>query len=533
MITRRSLLAGAAPLALTVASGISPFGPAFAQGTPTRGGTLTVSTTVEPTTLVATHTTSLDQAVSSKIHEGLLSYAHDLTPEPALATEWSISDDGLRYTFKLREGVKWHDGQDFTSADVAASIKILKASHPRGGVTFANLVDVETPDPLTAVIVLSKPTGFLISALSATESPIVAKHLYEGTDVRANPHNQAPVGTGPYVFGEWVRGSHLVYNKNPNYWDEGKPYVDRLVIRFIPDGAARAAALESGEVLLAGESAVPLSDMARFEAMPQFEVTTEGYSYSAQLLKMEFNLDRDHFKDVRVRQAIAHCIDRQVIADTVYFGYAYPTALPISAQIEKYAAHDIESPALDLAKAEALLDEAGYKRGADNWRFSVFLDYQPTGPDRLPVATYLRQAIQSIGIRVEIRNQDTSSFVKRVYTDRDFDMQLNFLDNLFDPSVGVHRLYYSGNFRPGVPFTNGMNYSNAEVDSLLEQASVETDEKKRYELFHKFQEIVAVEVPAINLVTRRPFTISSVKVKDHSIGAEGWRGPMSSVYIEP
>lgn len=533
MITRRSLLAGAAPLAITLASGVSPFGMAFAQSAPTRGGTLTLSANVEPTTLVATHTTSQDVYISSKIHEGLLTYDYDLTPKPQLATEWSISDDGLRYTFKLRQGVKWHDGKDFTSADVAASINILKSSHPRGGVTFANLVEVQTPDPLTAVIVLSKPTAFLISAFSSTESPIVAKHLYEGVDVRTNPHNQAPVGTGPYVFGEWVRGSHLVYNRNPNYWDEGKPYVDRLVIRFIPDGAARAAALEAGDVLLAGGSAVPLSDMERFKAMPQFEVTTKGYSYSASLLKLEFNLDRDYFKDVRVRQAIAHCIDRQVIADTVYFGYAYPTALPISAQIEKYAAKDIATFPLDIAKAEALLDEAGYKRGADNWRFSVFFDYQPSGPDRLPVATYLRQAIQSIGIKVEIRNQDTSSFVKRVYTDRDFDMQLNFLDNLFDPSVGVQRLYHSANFRPGVPFTNGMHYSNPEVDSLLDQASVETDEKKRYELFHKFQEIVAVEVPSIELVTRQPFTISSIRVKDHTEGAEGWQANLSSVHIEP
>ncbi|TIU26064.1 MAG: ABC transporter substrate-binding protein, partial [Mesorhizobium sp.] len=131
----------------------------------------------------------------AKVTEGLLTYDFDLTPRPLLATEWSVSDDGLRYTFKLREGVKWHDGKPFTSVDVAYSIATIKEVHPRGRNTFLNLTDIQTPDPLTVTLVLSKPAPYLITALAAPETPIVPKHLYEGTKAAENPVNNAPVGT--------------------------------------------------------------------------------------------------------------------------------------------------------------------------------------------------------------------------------------------------------------------------------------------------------------------------------------------------
>jgi len=134
---------------------------------------------------------------------------------------------------------------------VAFSILTLKQVHPRGRGTFANVVDVKTPDPYTAVIVLSKPSPFLLTALASTESPIVPKHLYEGTDIASSKYNSAPVGTGPFVFKEWVQGSHIILERNPNYWDKPKPYLDRVVVRFVLDAAARAAALESGSADLA------------------------------------------------------------------------------------------------------------------------------------------------------------------------------------------------------------------------------------------------------------------------------------------
>jgi len=176
----------------------------------------------EPTTLVAlTNCADRTMLVSAKVTEGLLSYDFDLAPLPQLATGWSVSGDGLRLTFELRQGVRWHDGHPFTSADVAFSIRVLKEIHPRGRATFAALAEVQTPDPHTAIFVLSKPAPFILSALAACESPIVPKHLYDGADPATN--GNAPIGTGPFLFKEWVRGSHIVYERNPDYWDAPKP----------------------------------------------------------------------------------------------------------------------------------------------------------------------------------------------------------------------------------------------------------------------------------------------------------------------
>ena len=188
------------------------------------GGTLNWIIASEPALFVPLTTSAGSSCdLGPKVVEGLLTYDYQLNPKPLLATAWSVSKDGLQYRFDLRKGVKWHDGNEFTSADVAFSILVLKQYHPRGRSTFANVESVRTPDAHTAVIVLSKPAPYLLTALSGTESPIVPKHLYEGTDVQNSKYNREPIGTGPFVFKEWVKGSHVVLERNPNYWDKPKP----------------------------------------------------------------------------------------------------------------------------------------------------------------------------------------------------------------------------------------------------------------------------------------------------------------------
>ena len=231
--SRRSLLLAGAALAAA---------PAFAQ-TPRRGGSMTIGLVAEPTTLVSlTNVFTPSLSVSAKVTEGLLTYDQEINPRPSLATEWTVSPDGLRYVFKLRPGVIWHDGKPFTAADVAFSLETIKKSHPRGRSTFANVTAIATPDPLTVELTLSQPAPYLIKALNASETPIIPKHRYEGMEPTASPNNTAPIGTGPFRFKEWVRGSHVIYERNPDYWDQPKPYLDQLVVRFIPDAAARSAA---------------------------------------------------------------------------------------------------------------------------------------------------------------------------------------------------------------------------------------------------------------------------------------------------
>ncbi|PLZ02531.1 ABC transporter substrate-binding protein [Burkholderia sp. WAC0059] len=530
-LTRREfMLASGAALAATGLPSV-----AHAQGaaalTPRRGGTLNVLINPEPPVLVSIfQTTGPALAVSSKVLEGLLEYDFDMSPRPQLATAWNVSPDGLKYTFTLRRNVRWHDGQPFTSADVAFSIGLLKTIHPRGRSTFANVTHVTTPDAQTVVIELSKPAPYLIKAFAAGESPIVARHLYDTGDPLTNPHNNAPIGTGPYRFVSWTRGASIVYERNPDYWAPGRPYIDQLVYKVIPDGAARSAAFETGALDLGSEDPVPLSDLPRLVQLPQLSVETRGYRFLEPLFEIDFNLQHPVLKDLRVRQAIAHAIDPRVIQRTVAYGYADISPTPITPS-SPY--HDPTLPpyGFDPAQAEKLLDAAGYPRKDGGVRLSLTHDYLPYG-DMLPrQAEYVKSALERVGIDVTVRAQDLPAFLKRVYTDRAFDFASNGVNTLFDPAVGVQRLYWSQNIRIGVPFSNAPHYSNPQVDQLLEQASVETDEQKRVALYRQFQQIVYRDLPILNLVAPRMVTLANRRVHDHTVSAQGLEGNLSGVWL--
>jgi peptide/nickel transport system substrate-binding protein len=527
--TRRATLAGLSALAVAG-------GRASAQSTGQavkKGGTLTFLQNSEPTTLVSLTTVGTPSlTTSAKTTEGLLEYDYDITPRPALATEWSISPDGRTYTFKLRPNVKFHDGKPFTSADVAYSIQLLKTVHPRGRNTFANVAEVQTPDPLTAIIVLEKPAPYLIKALTAAESPMLPRHIYEGTDPITNQNNNAPIGTGPYLFKEWVRGSHVIFEKNPNYWDADLPRIDRMVCKFVRDAGARSVAFENGSGDIGYRTPVALPDLERLKKLPHLVFETDGTSYSYNVQCLQFNFDSQFFKDIRVRQAVAHAIDRAALLKAVVYGYGTVTYSPIAPGLKEF--HDpTPSPyKFDLKKAEELLDEAGFKRGADKIRFKVPLDYNPIADEGRRLCEFLRAALGRIGIAVEIRALDLSAFSKRVYTDREFDFTFNGHSNLFDPTVGVQRIYWSKNFKKGVPFSNASNYNNPKVDALLEGAAVENDPVKRKQMFVDFQNIVAQELPDLSLYSPLYLTIKNKRVHEDSPTADGVESNMSRVWLD-
>jgi len=515
--TRRSFLLSSAALALLSAL---PAGAPLAQE-PVSGGSVTINIGNEPPVLVLiAHTSGQAVYVSGKITEGLLTYDLDFNPQPQLATEWSVSDDGLSYRFKLREGVKWHDGEPFTAEDVAYSILALREHHPRGAATFSSVSEARVHGPHDVELILSQPAPFLLSALAASESPIVPKHLYEGTNPADNPHTYAPVGTGPFVFGEWVRGSHIILRRNPDYWDQPKPYLDQIIYRFIGDPAAAVAALETGEVQIS-TAAIPLTEIDRLQQDGRFGFETRGNGYGNGISRAEFNLDNEYLANLKVRQAIAHAIDRDVLVETVYRGYAKPIYGPINPNLTRFYEPDLPTYEYDLAKAEALLDEAGYPRGADGKRFPLIVDLQSPALTTRQTGEYVVQALNSIGIDAQLRSQDYAAAVKRVYTDRDFDLAIEGMSNLFDPTVGVQRLYWSKNFKIGLPFSNGANYNSPEADRLLEAAAIEVDPEKRKALFTEFQKQVIADLPAIDLVAPDSFVIYDKRVLDHTVSVDG------------
>lgn len=496
---------------------------------PVHGGTLNWIVTPEPASFIPLTTTAGTNAeLGPKVVEGLLTYDNDLNPLPLLATEWKISEDGLRYTFILRKGVKWHDGKDFTSADVAFSILTLKQVHPRGRAIFSNVTEVQTPDVHTAIVVLSKPAPYLLTALAGAESPIVPKHLYEGTDIVANKYNSSPVGTGPFVFKEWVKGSHIVLERNPNYWNQPQPYLDKIIVRFIPDAVARSAALESGSADLAGQ-AIPLSDVKRFSDMPHLRVDTINWPYISVHQQLFFNLDTPALQDKKVRQAIAQAIDVNALNKVVWYGYGTPSAAAIGKASTKYHNADIPFFKTDIKQAVQLLDEAGLKPNADGTRLTLRLLYNPFQERR--AADFVRQSLSRIGIDAVIENYDFATYVKKAYTDRAFDITLEALANIFDPTVGVQRVFWSKNFKIGLPFSNAAHYVNPEVDRLLEAAAIEVDENKRRQQFLDFQKIVHEDIPSIEFGANPQITVVAKKVKDYAPTGEGLRGSFADLYI--
>lgn len=497
------------------------------------GGTVDMLVDPEPTTLVAvTNCADPTMLVSAKVTEGLLSYDFDLNPKPQLAVEWSADRNFKRFDFKLRRGVTWHDGSPFTARDVAFSIRLLKDVHPRGRATFANVEEVRAVDPDTVTIRMAKPAPYLLHAFAACEAPIVPSSRYDGTDPAKNPNSSAPIGTGPFVFKEWVRGRHIIYERNPAYWGQPKPYLDRLVVHVIANPEQRFSAIESGRIGLAPATPLSPSQIESLKNRPSLAFDMNGYQYLNQVVRIEFNLDDPILKDVRVRQGIAHAVDRHAILDSAWRGYGELACGPISpALLRRLQAPARPARHFDPQLAERLLDEAGWPRGRGGTRFHLVHDFVSAGEPYEETALQVKQALEKVGIAVTIRRQDFPSYIKRIYTDRDFSFVANRANNMFDPTIGVQRLYWSKNFKAGVPFSNASHYSNPEVDRLLEEAAVEPNPEQRLAQFSCFQDSIARDLPDFTLLAPAQITIAQANIRNHTVTGDGTAGNLADTYL--
>jgi peptide/nickel transport system substrate-binding protein len=382
------------------------------------------------------------------------------------------------------------------------------------------------------ILALAKPAPYVLYALAACESPIVAKHVYDGKgDPLLNPANRAPIGTGPFVFKEWLPGSHAQYVRNPNYWDAEKPYLDGILVRVIPDNAARAAAFETGDVLLGGATPVSPPDIERFASIPHLGLEYRGNEYGPTVYAIEFNLDNPYFKHQKVRQAIAHAVDPKVVLNLAWYGLGDPTLNIVSPTLKRFYNPNVKSYPFDLKRAEQLLDEAGFPRQGGKTRFSVVHDYQPFGEGFKRTGEYIKNTLAKIGIEVTVRAQDFPTYLKRVYTDRDFDFTNHPFTNMFDPTVGLQRFFTSNNFRKGVAFTNASHYVNPEVDKLFAEIAIEPDVSRRREFIDQFQSILADELPVIPLFLSRAIIVYNTKVVDHTLDATGVSSNFAGVWL--
>jgi peptide/nickel transport system substrate-binding protein len=494
-LPRRSFLAGTAGLALAPR-------PAGAQGAPRRGGTLVVAADTEPRNLNPAIVASNGVFyVASKVVEPLaeMAYGGDGLA-PRLATAWTSSPDGQSATFALREGAAWHDGRPFTSADVAFSaLEVWRKLQNLGRTVFANLEAVDTPDARTAVFRFSQPTPFQLvrNALPALTS-VLPRHLYEGTDIAANPANQRPVGTGPFRFAEHRPGEFYRLERNPAYWEAGKPHLDGIVYRVLPDRGAVAAALEAGEIQLSAFSGVPLADLARLREAPGIVVIPGGYEGITYQLTVEMNHRTRELADARVRRAIAHAIDPAFVVDAIFLGYAKPSTGPVPAFDTRFFTPDVRRHTFDPKAAEALLDEAGHPRGADGTRFSLRLLPAPWFEQTRQFGDYLRQALAAVGIDARIQNNDPAAHQKAVYSDHAFDLAVGSPVYRNDPAIST-TILYEGGLPPGVPFSNQWGYDNPAMNALIAEGRTTLDDAARVAVYHRFQRLAAEDLPIVHV----------------------------------
>lgn len=528
--TRREIL-----LSTTALAGVLALGRGARGEAPVRGGTLVVAADTEPRNLNPAMVASNGVFyVSSKVVEPLAEMDYATGLRPVLATAWEGSEDGRSFTVTLRDGVTFSDGEPFTSADVAFSaMEVWKPLQNLGRVVFANLEAVDTPDPLTAVLRFSVPTPpqLIENALPALTS-VLPKHLYAGTDIAENPLNMAPVGTGPFLFVEHKPGEFYRLERNPTYWGEGLPYLDGILYRVLPDAGAKAAALETGDIQLTAFSAVPLAEMPRLDALPDVSVIDAGYEGITYQITVEINHRRPELADPLVRKAMRHAIDSQFIVDVIFMGYATAATGPVPSSAKDFYTADVETYAFDPAAAEALLDEAGYPRGADGTRFSLRLRPAPWFEQTRAVGDYVRQALQKVGIAVELVTADSGGHIKAVYTDHDFDLAIGSPVYRNDPAIST-TILYQGGLPDGVPFSNQYGYDDPKMNEIIAEGLSTIDRAERVAVYQRFQKKAAADLPILVLVDFTFLTVARDEVKNVANNPRWATSSWADTWLQP
>ncbi|PPA77705.1 twin-arginine translocation pathway signal protein [Achromobacter spanius] len=503
-------------------------------GPPRKGGTLVASWGgLEPQALfVPGGGGSSPFQTSTKILERLLKLDADLKFQPALALSVTPAADFRSYTIKLREGVTWHDGTPFTSADVVYNV--LQHWKPiSAGIALKSLTDATAPDAHTVVLTFNAPVPefFLKSTLSGQYQLLVPKHLYDGKDLITNPLNNTPVGTGPWKYGKWVRGSHVEYLRNDKYWKPGEPNLDKLIIRWWSDPASRGAALETGELGLAYSNPVPARDIDRLVKTGKVVVDTRGYQNTAWTVTVEFNQRRDIVNRRDVRQAILHAIDRQFIVDTIYYGRGKPAIAPVFSSNPLFYTEDVPRYPFDPKKAAALLDAAGLPV-MDGKRFTVNLVAAAWFEENAKLGQYLKQALEDVGIAVKLDSVDRATALKRIYGDYDYDIAVANFTSPLELVPTVTQFFTTDGIVKGAAFRNATGYSSPEMDAVVAKLAVETAPEARKALAAHFARLASTDVPLVPLVEIQSFTLAGKNVRNFTTGANVQGETLADVWLQ-
>ena len=500
-------------------------------GSHKKGGTLIMSVGATPRHLNPAVQSGIDTgAPGAQLFATPLRFDENWNPQPYLAESWSISDDGLSVTLNLVKGATFHDGKPITSKDVAFSIKTIKAHHPFKTM-FGAVKRVDTPNPHTAVIRLSKPHPALLLALSSQLGAVIPEHIYgDGQDPKTHPRNsENVVGSGPFKLVEFVRDQHIILERNENFFLEGKPYLDKIVMRIIKDPSARSLGRENGEIHLSAFESTP-QDILHSKGIAHLTATDKGYAAIGPITWLAFNTKSKPTSDVRVRQAIAYTVDRNFLINAVMRGTSKPAYTGIHPD-SIFHEPNVERYDLDINKANQILDDAGYSKNSDGIRFPLNIDYG--WPSAKPMAEYMKPQIKKIGIDVTVRTSAGFPAWAKTVSNWEFDMTVDVVFNWGDPVIGVHRTYLCENAKKGVIWSNTQQYCNPEVDQILEKAGQENDRNQRIAFYSKAQKLISKDVPIYYTDTVPYHTIyNHKKVGNPPSTIWGTCSPLDEVFLK-
>ncbi|MBP2171457.1 peptide/nickel transport system substrate-binding protein [Erwinia toletana] len=506
---------------------------AVSAAVPKKGGTLVISWGgLEPQALyVPGGGGSAPFQTSTKILERLLKLDNNLVFQPALAQQVTPAADFKSYTVTLRQNVKWHDGKDFTAEDVVFNaLEHWKAIS--AGIALKSLQSAEALDSHTVKLSFSVPVPefFLKSTLAGQYQLVLPKHLYAGKDLLTNPANNRLIGTGPWKYGNWVRGSHVEYTRNDAYWSAGQPWLDKLIVRWWGDAASRSAALETGELSVGYSNPVPAREIDRLVKTGKVVLDTRGYENSAWTVTAEFNQRREHVKRREVRQAILHAIDRQFIINTIYFGRGKAAVSPIFSSNSLFFTADVPTYDFNPDKARQLLDQAGLPLNGDK-RFTVNLLAAAWFEENAKLGQYLKQALEDVGIGVRLDSVDRATALKRIYSDYDYDIAISNFTAPIEPVPTVTQFFTTDGIVKGGAFRNATGFSLPEMDQLVAAITIETDEARRKSLVHQFARLASSEVPIVPLVEMQSFSLARSNVRNFTTDANVQGTALNDVWL--
>jgi peptide/nickel transport system substrate-binding protein len=497
-------------------------GPASAQETPKKGGTLVYALTADPPHLNAALTNDLNaQQTATQVFSQLIRVNKEAEIEGDLAESWSMAPDGMTYTFKIRKGVKWHDGKPLTADDVRwALTEITMKLNPNASTSFGAVKNIEAPDDTTLVVHMKQPFPAFFP-WSLVNQWIYPRHIYEGSDPRQNERNyKNPVGSGPFKFKEWVRGSHIIFERNPDYYIKGEPYLDRVVARFIPDAGARVIALESGEVDYLNIYGLPSSAIPDLRKNKDVTVISHPKRVNFGAIQAHFNIRNQYLAKKEVRQALSYAVDRKLLLERAFGGIGAVASGPISVYQKEYFNPKIQDHyTYNPQKAEELLQKAGIPKGPDGKRFSLRITYARAGEGGGLQATaeIMREELKPLGIDLILEPKDYAVWMESAHLKWDFDLSMGSYQTGPDPAVAVARLYLTKNIQK-LMGRNLMGYANPKVDELFDAGEREIDHQKRVKIYQDVQEILVDDAPALYLWDRLAVLAERNRVKGDVYG---------------